>query len=198
MDPDSQDLQLQRAGVPRDNIHRDVGVSGTQERRGWHLLNGRLVGGDTLVVVAIDRIGLRWPDTIKSICEMRDRGVKIRSLAEAEAQWTCYLEADEGSPEALFGQVLTMFAAWVGRLGAGVREAEDPGGAGAGPPAGEDPGTAPEISAQPGGDDAEDAGGRRQPPADLRRLRVLGQHRPEGAAAGKECWRHDQPKLKPR
>ena len=39
--------------------------------------------------------------------------MKIRSLAEAEAQWTRYLEADDGSPEAFFGQVLTMFAAWV-------------------------------------------------------------------------------------
>ena len=116
MDPASQELQLRRAGVPLDHIHRDVGVSGTtgtQERRGWHRLNGRLAGGDTLVVVAIDRIGRRWPDTIRSICELRDRGVKIRSLAEAEAQWTRYLEADDGSPEAFFGQVLTMFAAWV-------------------------------------------------------------------------------------
>ena len=116
MDPASQELQLRRAGVPLDHIHRDVGVSGTtgtQERGGWHRLNGRLAGGDTLVVVAIDRIGGRWPDTIRSICELRDRGVKIRSLAEAEAQWTRYLEADDGSPEAFFGQVLTMFAAWV-------------------------------------------------------------------------------------
>ena len=34
------------------------------------------------MVVAIDRIGRRWPDTIRSICELRDLGVKIRSLAE--------------------------------------------------------------------------------------------------------------------
>ena len=34
-------------------------------------------------------------------------------MAESEAQWTRYLEADEGSPEAFFGQILTMFAAWV-------------------------------------------------------------------------------------
>ena len=34
-------------------------------------------------------------------------------MAEAEAQWTKYLEADEGSPEAFFGQILTMFAAWM-------------------------------------------------------------------------------------
>ena len=116
MDPSSQELQLCGAGVPLDHIYRDVGVSGstgTQQRQGWHRLNGRLAGGDTLVVAAIDRIGRRWPDTIRSICELRDRGVKIRSLAEAEAQWTRYLEADDRSPEAFFGQVLTMFAAWV-------------------------------------------------------------------------------------
>ena len=116
MDPASQELQLQRTGVPLNNIHRDVGVSGTtgtQERRGWHRINGRLAGGDTLIVVAIDRIGRRWPDTIRSICDLRDRGVKVRSLAESEAQWTKYLEADEESPEAFFGQILTMFAAWV-------------------------------------------------------------------------------------
>ena len=116
MDPESQELKLRRAGVPWENLFRDVGVSGsigTQERRGWHRLNDRLGGGDTLVVVAIDRIGRTWQDTVRSICSLRDRGVKIRSLAEAEAQWTMYLEADEGSPEAFFGQVLVMFAAWV-------------------------------------------------------------------------------------
>ena len=116
MDPASQELQLRRAGVPLANIHRDVGISGatgTQERKAWHHLSGRLAGGDALVVVAIGRIGRTWQDTVRSICELRDRGVKIRSLAEAEAQWTQYLEADEGSPEAFFGQILTMFAAWV-------------------------------------------------------------------------------------
>ena len=46
MDPASQELQLRRAGVPLANIHRDVGVSGTQERKAWDRLNGRLVGGD--------------------------------------------------------------------------------------------------------------------------------------------------------
>ena len=116
MDPASQELQLRRAGVPLTNIHRDVGVSGstgTRERRAWYQLNARLAGGDTLVVVAIDRIGRTWQDTVRSICELRDRGVNIRSLAETEAQWTRFLEVDEGSPEAFFGQVLVMFAAWV-------------------------------------------------------------------------------------
>ena len=71
MDPASQELQLRRAGVPLTNIHRDVGVSGstgTRERKAWHHLNTRLAGGDTLVVVAIDRIGRTWQDTVRSIC----------------------------------------------------------------------------------------------------------------------------------
>ena len=116
MDPESQELRLRKAGVPWENLFRDIGVSGstgTQERRGWHRLDARLAGGDTLVVVAIDRIGRRWPDILKAICDLRDRGVKVRSLADAEKEWTQYLEADEGSPEAFFGQILTMFAAWV-------------------------------------------------------------------------------------
>ena len=81
--------------------------------QGRHLLNGGLAGGDTLVVVAIDRIGRTWQDAVRSICELRGPGVKIRSLAEAEAKWIRYLEADDGSPDAFFGQILTMFAAWV-------------------------------------------------------------------------------------
>jgi DNA invertase Pin-like site-specific DNA recombinase len=182
MAPASQELQLRRAGVPLENIFHDVGVSGstgTQQRQGWHQLNDRLAGGDTLVVVVIDRIGRRWPDTIRSICELRNRGVKIRSLAETEAQWTHYLETDEGSPEAFFGQVLTMFAALGGRPGAGVHQAAHQGGAGSGPEAGQDPGPAPETQSWAAGSGPEDAGVGRQPTADCRCLRVLARHRLE-------------------
>ena len=42
----------------------------------------------TLVVVAIDRIGRTWQDILQSICELRDRGVKIRSLADTVANLT--------------------------------------------------------------------------------------------------------------
>lgn len=48
VDPASQELQLQRAGVPLNNIHRDMvisGTTGTQERRDWHRLKGRMAGG---------------------------------------------------------------------------------------------------------------------------------------------------------
>ena len=102
--------------MPLSNIHRDVGVSGTtgtRERRAWHQLNARLAGGDTLVVVAIDRIGRTWQDTVRSICE-------------PAGPWRQYpLPGGDGGAvdplpgsrrrksRGLFGQVLVMFAAWV-------------------------------------------------------------------------------------
>ena len=41
---------------------------------GWHRLNGPIAGGDTLVVVAIDRIVSGQHRPIRSICDLRDRG----------------------------------------------------------------------------------------------------------------------------
>ena len=45
--------------------------------------------------------------------QLRTKADGLRPAVAAEVQWTKYLEADEGSPEAFFGQVLVMFAAWV-------------------------------------------------------------------------------------
>ena len=100
MDPASQELQLRRDAGPLENIFRDIGVSGsigTRDRRAWHHLNERLAGRDTLVVVAIDRIGRRWPDTLQCIISLRARGMKIRSLDETEA-WTLFLETRTETP----------------------------------------------------------------------------------------------------
>ena len=76
------------------------GAAGANRRRGWPSLDARISGGDTLVVAAIDRIGRTCTDTIRAIAALQERGVKIRSLAESEAQCTKYLEAEAGSPEA--------------------------------------------------------------------------------------------------
>ena len=72
----------------RDDIHRDVGVSDTTGTRngGAGRLNGRLVGGGTLVVLAIDRIGRRWPDAIRPICELWNTRRPRR--AHASSGWT--------------------------------------------------------------------------------------------------------------
>ena len=75
-DPEAQAHQLRQEGVPEANIYRDVGVSGgtgTNSRAGWRALNAQLVSGDILVVVAIDRIGRRWMDTVNAVRDLRTR-----------------------------------------------------------------------------------------------------------------------------
>ncbi len=96
-DPEAQAHQLRQEGVPEANIYRDVGVSGgtgTNSRAGWRALNARLVSGDILVVVAIDRIGRRWMDTVNAVRDLRTREVRIRSLAQSEATWVTYLASE--------------------------------------------------------------------------------------------------------
>ena len=115
MDPESQALRLRQAGVESAHIHRDIGVSGstgTRERQGWHRLNERLVGGDTLVVVRIDRVGRNWLDTVECMLSLRRTGVKIISLDESES-WTSLLELDPSDPMAYAGHMMLSFAAWV-------------------------------------------------------------------------------------
>ena len=114
-DPEAQAHQLRQEGVPEANIFRDVGVSGgtgTNSRAGWRALNARLVSGDILVVVAIDRIGRRWMDTVNAVRDLRSREVRIRSLAQSEATWVTYLAAEPDTAEAVIGDILTTFMAW--------------------------------------------------------------------------------------
>ena len=108
-DPEAQAYQLRQADVPDANIYRDVGVSGgtgTNSRAGWRALDSRLRAGDTLVVVALDRIGRRWMDTLSATRDLRKRGVSIRSLADTEWSWIKYLESAPDSPEAFIADQL--------------------------------------------------------------------------------------------
>ena len=114
-DPAAQAHQLHQDGVPEANIHRDVGISGgtgTNSRAGWRALDAKLVSGDTLVVVAIDRIGRRWMDTVNAVRDLRARAVKIRSLAPSEATWVTYLDAEPDTAEAVISDILSTFMAW--------------------------------------------------------------------------------------
>ena len=118
-DPEAQAHQLRQEGVPEANIYRDVGVSGgtgTNSRAGWRALNARLVSGDILVVVAIDRIGRRWMDTVNAVRDLRTREVRIRSLAQSEATWVTYLASEPDTAEAVIGDILTTFMAWAAEL----------------------------------------------------------------------------------
>ena len=85
--PEAQAHQLRQDCVPEVNVYRDVGISGgtgTTSRAGWWALDAKLAAGDTLVVVALDRIGRRWMGTVNAVRDLRTREVKIRSLAKSE------------------------------------------------------------------------------------------------------------------
>ena len=187
MDPESQELQLRRAGVPWENLFRDIGVSGstgTQERRGWHRLDAHLAGGDTLVVVAIDRIGRTWQDTIRSICSLRDRGGEDQELGRGPGAVDQVPGGRRGEPRGLLRADPDHVCRLGCRPGTGIHQAPDPGWARAGPTAREDPGASPEGRPRATGGDAANAGRRGQPPEDRQRLRVLTQHGPEGPSTG--------------
>ena len=115
-DPLTQGRQLAGAGVPSHLVFRDVGVSGrtgANTRAGWRALDARLGDGDTLVVPSIDRIGRRWLNTLRTLCSLRDRGVRIRSLSFSEGPWVAYLDADPDAPEAFIGYIVTALLSWV-------------------------------------------------------------------------------------
>ena len=115
-DPETQNLQLLRAGVDQECIYSDVGVSetvGTNSRQNWHRLDRKMVAGDTLVVVAIDRIGRQWQDTMRCMLRLNARGIRIRSLDPTEARWTAYLDAEPDSVEASHGHAMMLFGSWV-------------------------------------------------------------------------------------
>lgn len=99
-----------------DHIYADVAASGVKDynsRDQWHRLDELFAQGDVLVVAAIDRLGRRYLETMWAIYDLQRRGVRLRSLAGNEVQWTKYLDAHPDSPEAFKGNVLASMAAYV-------------------------------------------------------------------------------------
>ena len=114
INPESQGLQLRTAGVQQGRIFQDVAVSGrvgATSRDGWYALNDRLQPGDTLVVAALDRIGREWISTSLVILDLRQREIRIRTLAEDET-WAVYLNADPDTPEYFIGHQIASQFAW--------------------------------------------------------------------------------------
>ena len=115
-DPEAQCQQLLRAGVDPLHIYSDVSsfrTKGALSRNQWRALNQSLALGDVLVVVAIDRISRRYLDTMWVIYDLHRRGVRLRSLADNEGEWTAYLDVDRGSTEASVGNILASMAGYV-------------------------------------------------------------------------------------
>ena len=148
MHPETQELALSNAGVPPENVFRDVGLSGataTTSRKGWKALDSHLKAGDSLTVAAVDRIGRNWRNTVWAMRDLRERKVRLVSLAYSEG-WLRYLFAeDDSSIEAMVGDVMANMVAWlaqaeyeamVRRTNAGIARARAQGKRLGRPPAG--------------------------------------------------------------
>ena len=65
------------------------------------------------MVAAVDRLDRRYLETMWAIYDLQHRGVRLRSLAGNEGEWTRFLDADPDSPEAFVGNILASMATYV-------------------------------------------------------------------------------------
>lgn len=80
-DTDRQELDLLAAGVRRDDLYLDHGVSGaTASRLELDKALGALQDGDTLVVTTLDRLGRSTVNMLKLADEIKSKGAGLRVL----------------------------------------------------------------------------------------------------------------------
>ena len=118
MDPETQRRAIIAAGVPERRVYADVdvsGITGVATRNGWRALDARLQRGDTLVVAALDRVGRRSIDVMGVIYGLVNRGVRLRSLADAEA-WAKGLDADPDSMEWMSAVLIAQVCSFAAQL----------------------------------------------------------------------------------
>lgn len=82
---DDQDTQRQvdelvKAGVHTDDIWGDKASGSTMDRQGWKYCLMALQTGDILVIHSLDRLSRDTFDTLATLRELADRGVKVRVL----------------------------------------------------------------------------------------------------------------------
>ena len=69
-------------GLRDDRIFTDVASGRNMRRPSWRELRGMLRPGDTVVVPRLDRLARNLWEGLKTIQELHDQGINIRSLAE--------------------------------------------------------------------------------------------------------------------
>lgn len=76
--------QIAAAGITPDRVFEDTasGRAGS-DRPGWRECLGWLREGDTLVVVAVDRLGRSVREVAQTMHELEQRGIALRSLRES-------------------------------------------------------------------------------------------------------------------
>ena len=121
-------------GLRDDRIFTDVASGKNMRRPSWTDLREMLNPGDTVVVPRIDRLARNLTEGLKTIQELHDQGINIRSLAEG-------LDTGDDSPTSrLMLHMLLSLAEWErdtirDRIKAGVDRAAADGRTGGRPPA---------------------------------------------------------------
>ncbi len=78
---DRQQVDLLAAGVRRDDLYVDHGVSGARASRPeFDRALGALIAGDTLVITTLDRLGRSTQNLLAFADELRSRGAGLRVL----------------------------------------------------------------------------------------------------------------------
>ena len=125
---------LNGSGLRDDRIFTDVASGRNMRRPSWRELRGILKPGDTVVVPRLDRLARNLWEGLKTIQELHDQGINIRSLAEG-------LDTGDDSPTSrLMLHMLLSLAEWErdtirDRIKAGVDRAAAEGRTGGRPPA---------------------------------------------------------------
>ena len=121
-------------GLRDYRIFTDVASGKNMRRPSWRTLRGMLNPEDTVVVPRIDRLARNLTEGLKTIEELHDQGINIRSLAEG-------LHTGDHSPTSrLMLHMLLSLAEWErdtirDRIRAGVDRAAAEGRTGGRPPA---------------------------------------------------------------
>lgn len=80
---DGQLAALNEAGVDPRRVFTDrMSESADRIRAGLHAMLSYARSGDTIIVVAIDRLGRSTTEVARTIAELSDRGIRLRTLKE--------------------------------------------------------------------------------------------------------------------
>jgi DNA invertase Pin-like site-specific DNA recombinase len=80
---EGQLAELNAAGVDPRRVFTDkLSDSAERVRAGLHAMLSYARSGDTVVVVAVDRLGRSAAEVTRTIADLTDRGIRLRSLKE--------------------------------------------------------------------------------------------------------------------
>ena len=73
---------LNAAGVDPRRVFTDKLSSAERVRAGLHAMLSYARSGDTVVVVALDRLGRSVAEVTRTVADLTDRGIRLRTLKE--------------------------------------------------------------------------------------------------------------------